>query len=137
MTFLEGVAKYLDANLAEVSFSETVGGNTFIDDMPAGGTAVGIYGTGGYETDAGLPYNHGSFQIVCRGSKDPRVSRALAVAIYNQLQGARSLELPGGIWVTFIIALQSEPIRLGPDELGNHRHAVNFRYEELAPGAHR
>jgi hypothetical protein len=141
MTGLEGIAKYLDANIAELTFSETSGGNMFIDDMPAtqaaGPLAVGVYGIGGYETDGSLPYNHGSFQVVVRGGKDPRVSRAMATRIYDQLQGLRTTELPGGVWVTFVLALQSAPIRLGPDELGNHKHSVNFRYEERDEGPHR
>jgi hypothetical protein len=134
---LEGIAKHLAANIVQLSFSEQAGGNIFIDDMPAGGFAVGIYGTGGYETDTNLPYNHGTFQVVVRGSKDPRVSRSMCDDVYQQLQGLRSTTLPDGTWVTFVIALQSRPIRLGPDEQGLHRHAINFRYEELRSGPHR
>ena len=136
----EGLAQYLDS-VNVVEYSESAGGNAFIDDMPqvpeSAGVTVGFFHTGGYEADTKHPYDTPVIQVLIRGTKDARDALTLWQSIYSQLHGLRNVTLPNGIYLVDAIVIQSAPIRVGPDENGRHRYSMNLRCEVLNPTQYR
>lgn len=130
MALLDGIAQYL-ANQGHGTYTpDAAGGSIFLEKMPqAPDVATAIYAYGGGEADTKLGYDEPSVQIRTRAGPDPRVSRAAARSILEKLHGVGRLTLPDGTVVIDMIAIQSEPIGLGPDENGRHEHTINLRVE--------
>jgi hypothetical protein len=132
---LDGLARWLDdAGLARYE-PDGVGGDLFLEAMPAAPdvcTVLTLYG--GTEPDARLPYDTVSLQVRTRGAQG--VSRARAHAVYDQLHGARRTDLPDGTYLILAVALQ--PVTsIGLDEQRRHEHVVNFRLDVSSPTTHR
>ena len=127
---LDGLARHLQNNGLGTYQPNGVGGDIFIESLPSTPdvcTVLTLYG--GPEPDARLPYDEPRLQVRCRGTQDPRISRARAQAVYELLQGARRLTLPDGTYVVLVRALQSRPASMGQDEQRRHEHSINFQLD--------
>lgn len=132
----DALAQYVAAEHADLTYTAAAGGNMFLDDMPAGPErAVAVFNLPGYQGDPSLPYDKPSVQFQIRGTRDPRTAYAWALDIYNMLHGLHDVELPGGIWLVSLFAVQSGPVRIGPDSNGRMRYTVNFDSEIKNPVA--
>lgn len=108
------------------------------DIIPEPGRLVCLraYPSGG-EPDSRLPFTEPYIQWRVRGTSDEADSRGRAQALYDDLLGWGPGELPGGVLVLSIIAVQAGPIPIGRDEQGRHEHTINTRVEHLDPTAQR
>src|SRR5690625_5193447 len=89
--------------------------------------AVMIGGSGGpEEPSVRHPFETRSFQILVRGTRDPRPIRARAEAIYNTLQGLTGITLDDGTYIVGMGAIQPAPIPIGMDANNRHRYSLNF-----------
>ncbi|MFB8241996.1 minor capsid protein [Kitasatospora purpeofusca] len=134
---LDGLARFLqDAGLGTYEPSG-VGGSIFCEAMPPGPdecTVLTLYGSAA-EPDARLPYEEPRLQVRCRGTQDPRVSRARCRAVYDLLHGARRITLPDGTYL--VLAVGQLPASMGVDEQRRHEHVSNFRLDVSSPTTHR
>lgn len=125
-----GVGNYEAASAAAVSL--------FVEWLPsAPNEAVALYTSGGVESDHRDGYDEPNVQALVRGTKDARTALAKAQAVYSALHGLRNVILAAGTELVGISALQSGPIRLGPDENGRHLYTLNFRCLIGNPTTHR
>lgn len=133
MNIPEGLARYLAARNIGITYSNNAGGNAFIDALPvisqATGVTVGFYHVGGVESDSGHPYQRPTLQIIVRGTIDPRTGIDMWQAIYDELHGLSNMILPNGDHLISCIVIQSGPVRIGADETGRFRYAMNLRCE--------
>lgn len=98
-----------------------------IQARPACCVAVTAYG--GAEPDTRLGWHEPNVQLRVRGTADEQVSRLVADALYDQLNGCGSFWLADGTYVQDVIGAQSGPITLGLDDAGRNEHTVNLRTE--------
>ena len=136
---LEGVALYLQDRGLLTFDPDGVGGDTYIDSMPdQPNAAVMLRGTGGLsEPSVRHPFDTVSFQVMVRGTRDPRPAKARAEAIYSALQGLHRTKIPDGTYVVGIGAIQPAPIPIGMDENNRHRYSLNFWARVRAITQHR
>lgn len=134
MILAEEIARWLGANVSGLTYSDTHGGNLFVDNMPsAPARAVAVYPSGGWEASDKLPYDYPTLAVRVRGDEDPRWALEMAQSVYDYLQGLHNVALPGGTWLVYCIAMQSGPIRLGQNQAGQFEYSLNFRLEIRNP----
>lgn len=134
---LDGLARHLAA-VDLLTYDPTgTSGDTFIEIEPAApDEAVTLTLYGGPEVDSKLPYDTPSLQVRTRAGADPRVSRARAQAIYEELNGLGPVTLPDGSYLLLAVANQTVT-SVGQDALGRCGHVINFSLEVHAPSVHR
>jgi len=138
MLLLDGLAHHLHARGLVSYRPETTGGDCFLEHLPpTPDQVVGLWLYGGREPDALNPWDEPSLQARVRGTRDARISRARAEAIYAEMHGLGPLLLPDGTWLQLAVAVQSGPVPLGPDQNGRHEHVVNVRLDVERPTMHR
>jgi hypothetical protein len=133
VSLTEGLAQRLQAaGLCTFDATGTTG-DTYIETMP--GTtpdqAVGLFTTGGIESDSKLPYDEPIVQVRVRGTADPRVSRDRAAAMRNLLHGLSDVALPDGTYLVLAVAVQAAPQSIGVDDRLRHEHVFDLRCEIL------
>lgn len=132
VNLLVGLARYLDEK-GIVVWKIGAGGTIFLEDLPQAedspAVMVGIYSTGGPEADSLLGYDAPNVQLIVRGTLDARSALSKWDAIYNELHGLRNIILPDGTYLVYCLAVQSAPVRMGPDQNGRHRFSLNLRTE--------
>lgn len=140
------IARYLDANVAGVTFDETGGtGNLFIAQMPdAPHLAVAITPSGGvpWNGHGSLPTDEPTVQVRVRSIEfDPRPGLELAEAIYHQLVGLHAVTLDLGgdaeVYVHRTLALQTGPASIGQDANRRTEFVINLALRIRALSAHR
>ena len=138
-TFLDGIARHLEAHgLLSYDPADT-SGDTFLDDLPSipdVAVALTIYDAA-VEPDSKLGYDEPRLQVRVRGTQDASVSRDRCAAIYSELHGLGPVTLPDGTLLILCVALQSGPASIGKDQNGRHEHICNFRAERRNITAHR
>lgn len=127
---IEGVARLI-ADLDGLTYAEAAEGNVFLDHMPSSpDDAVAVYSATGPEADSKLPYDPAEFQVIVRCAADNwDWAHATERAIYSKLHGKRNVTLPDGTYAVFILAQNSSPFPLGPDENGRLRWSIDYRAE--------
>lgn len=125
---IEQIAHYLHAEALGTFDPDGTGGNIFIETMPdTPDEAIGLYSTGGLAPDIATSVARPGAQIIVRGSRDPRLAAAKALAIQGALHGMHSTEFVSDeTRIMLCAARQSEPIALGPDENGRHEYSINL-----------
>src|SRR4051812_47647300 len=97
--------------------------------MPAApDVAVVLSLYGGAVLDSRLGYDTPNLQVRVRGTTDPRVSRALATAIYNELHGLGPVTLPDGTPLQYCNANQTVTL-MGQDDQRRYEHVCNYALE--------
>lgn len=120
-----------DQGLAAYS-PDGAGGDVFIDTMPTTpDAAVMVNSTGGVAVDGGQAWGWSTptVQLLARGGPDPRVSAsrlADVVAVLGSLAHTTWTDDSGTLRVAGARAIQGEPVRVGPDDNGRHRHSINL-----------
>jgi hypothetical protein len=118
-------------NLGFGIYNDTTSATIFVEAMPQGpdeAIAVTVYG--GVEADAKHGYDEVRWQVRCRGTANPSVSKAKAQAVYDRFHGyPENTALPGGTVLSSCIGIQSGPVPMGRDGNGRFEHSVNFRAE--------
>jgi hypothetical protein len=134
---LDGLARHLVA-VGLVDYDpDGVTGNTFMEAMPpTPDEAIVLTLYGGPQPDSRLPYDPPNLQVRVRGTSDPRISRTLANALYNELQGLGPIQLPDGTELLSCNSIQTVT-SMGLDDQRRFEHVVNFNLEVEAPTAHR
>lgn len=125
------VAKFLHANALGI-YSETLTtSNIFIAKIPSTpNSCICIYPTGGSPPDFKLGYDIKSFQIIVRGTKNPKTGSDVAEQIYSLLHGFGAGQLTeGGTWVVSCKSMQGGPAHIGIDANGRHEYSMNFEIE--------
>lgn len=135
----DGIAKAIGneggfAGVPELNYEEGPGGNVFVGMLPANpNRVVAVIPSGGYEADAGLPYDEPTIQIIIRGDEDPRWALDMWDKVYDVVQGITSTTLPNGLYVVGLFAQQSGPVHMGKDDSGRVQYSVNLLGEILNP----
>lgn len=136
---LDGIAQYLHQR-GIVTYDPTVAsGNCFLESMPSAPdvvTVLTLYDDG-VEPDSLLPYDEPRLQVRVRGTRNPRISRALCSRIRSELHGLGPVVLPDGTEVILAVALSGAPGSLGVDSSQRHEHVANFRIEIVSRTTHR
>lgn len=136
---LDGIARYLAERGHGTYGPDVVGATICLEQMPSTPDeliSLTIYDGGATEPDSLLGYDEPRMQVRVRGTTDPRVSRARALAVYSELHGLGQITLPDGTYLILAVALQ--PVfSLGTDENRRHEHAFNLRAEHRSVTAHR
>lgn len=135
---LDGTARYLAERGHGTYGADVVGATICLEQMPSTPDEVVVLTIydGGSESDSLLGYDEPRMQVRVRGTTDPRVSRARALAIYSELHGLGPVTLPDGTELILSVALQ--PVfSLGADENRRHEHVFNLRIEHRSITAHR
>lgn len=120
-----------DAGLG-VYVASGAGGDVFVDTLPATpDAAIAVMSTGGTAVDGGQTsgWHTPSVQLLARGTKDPRVSAGRLVAVLEALPGLAHTtwtDATGSLRIAGARAIQGEPVRVGPDDNGRHRHSLNL-----------
>lgn len=115
-----------------------VGGNVFEGFLPdEPNRCVAVLPSGGYDADAGLPYDKPSIQIIVRGDDDPVWALDMWQAVYSAVQALRNITLPDGTYVVSIQAIQSGPVHIGKDDSGRFQYGMNLETEIRNPTAER
>lgn len=131
MSFIEGLARELGANVAGLTYSLTSGGNVFELDWPNDpDLAVVVRGSGGPEPVPSHVSNEQHAQIMFRA--DPELASSaedLWWRVYDHLATVRRKELPDGTWADWIVVAEGAPITIGADENGRQRFSMNVRAE--------
>lgn len=134
---VDGLLTYLAARDLLTYDPEGVTGDAFSDVVPASPdelVCLTLYG--GAPVDSLLPYDTPNVQVRTRAQTDPRIARARAWAIYNELNGLGPCDLPDGTRLILTVANQT-PQFLGQDDTGRPEYVVNFSLEVHAPSVHR
>ena len=106
----------------------------FVDDLPSSPDhAVAVYGNGGFEADAGLPYDAPVVQLIVRSDAGPAWGIAMWEAIYSKLHALRNKTLPDGTELVYALVVQSSPIHLRTDDNDRHEYSMNVRTETRNP----
>lgn len=130
MRYLEGIAAQLALDVPELSYSDSAGGNVFVDWMPAEPMeAVALYTQPSLESDSKLPYDNIEFKLVVRNGHGETWGLDRLADVYSQLQGKRNVTLPDGTYLVYCIAEQSSPFRIMDDDNGRPRWSIDFRGE--------
>ncbi|MFJ5259088.1 minor capsid protein [Streptomyces sp. NPDC088387] len=136
---LDGIARHLQEKGLVEYLTAAAGGDCFLETMPSAPDVAVVLSTydDGREPDSRLGYDEPRVQVRVRGTKDARVSRQLALAIYGELHGLGPVTLPDGTELILSVAIQNGPASIGTDQLGRHEHACNFRMEHRSITAYR
>lgn len=133
MTLFEEIAAYLQAQNVGTYDSTGVTGNIFdavLPDTPD--TCIMIRVTGGTRADSRV-YGTPGFQLITRGTSDPRVGEALAQRVFNALNNKENIRFAtGGRWIISCLSMQGGPAHIGMDANGRHEYSVNFRLRTSA-----
>ncbi len=126
------VVRYLH-KLELVKFDEYgITGDCFVSRLPLKpDECVGIFPSGGYQADGKLPLDYPTFQIIVRGTQDPRTALIRAQNIYDALHGyagffVGELQDEDGTRIVNCRGIQSGPVYIGQDENNRHRYSLNF-----------
>lgn len=134
MDLSKQLALFLDAN-GFGSFNESgIGGNIFINTMPAQpDAALAIYTTGGPGSDPQNKYGRANIQVLIRTvPNDPRAGEAAATNMINALNGFNSDYLTaGGNYIIDVSAVQSYASNIGQDQNARFEYSQNFTIEFL------
>lgn len=115
--------------VAGLTYSDAAGGNVFVARAPsAPHREVSVYPSGGFAGDS-LPYDRPTIQVVVRGDEDPRWALDMWQAVFDRVEGMRSVELPGGIWLVSCLSPQTGPVHMGPDANRRYRFGLNLELE--------
>lgn len=144
MTLVSGLARLIggegDArgSVVGLNWEEGFGGNVFEGFLPEGpDRCVAVLPSGGYDADAGLPYDKPSIQIIVRGDDDPVWALDMWQSVYSALQALRNVILPDGTYLVSCQAIQSGPVHIGKDDSGRFQYGLNLETEILNPTAER
>ncbi|MEW1638655.1 minor capsid protein [Streptomyces sp. NPDC093801] len=134
---LDGLARHLAARGLATYDPAGRGGDLFIESLPSTPdvcVVLGVYDDGA-EQDSRIGYDTVAVQIRVRGTTDPRISRARALAIRAELHGLGPVVLPDG--TDLLLAVARNVSGLGTDENRRHEHVVNLRVQVRSVTAHR
>lgn len=148
MTVFDGIARLIGGddggdgdergNVAGLTYSESPGGNVFVGYLPsAPNRCVAVLPSGGYEADAGLPYDRPSIQVIVRGDDDPVWALDTWQLVYSALVALRNVTLPDGTYLVSLLPIQSGPIHLGKDDSHRYQYGMNLESEIRNPTAER
>lgn len=130
---IKEILQFLDNEFSELTYNpDSTGGNLFDSNLPPEpDIAVQITGTGGSESDTGMPqYKPGRFQVLTRGDTDPSTARDLAEKIGDKLNGLASTKfIPYGLRVVSCQAVNARPEYLGRDDNNRCKFTQNFEVE--------
>lgn len=125
---IEDIMQYLD-DKGVARYEPDGDGTVFMGEFPASPDhCIVVRSTGGLGSDAKLPYDNPTVQIMVRGRSDPRPPYNKAREVYETIHGLHSLQM-GSTWVISIIAVQSEPAEIGKDDNGRYRFSQNYQFE--------
>lgn len=141
MTLYEGIAKKIGGagpgtGVPGLVYKETSGANVFVGSVPATpNRCVTIIPTGGYDADAGLPYDRPTFQVYVRGDEDARWALATCKAVHNLLQSFRNTVLndSDSTYLVSCLAIQSGATHIGDDDNGRVQYSMNYDVEIRNP----
>lgn len=132
MTALDGFAAEI-ATIADIGLTfDEVGatGEIFIEHLPQSpDVVVAVVSGGGVEATSSGPWDQPEVHFQIRGDQDPRTALAIWQKIYSHFHGLRNKALPDGTYLTYALAVQSAPARIGPDDNGRHQYSLNLRCE--------
>lgn len=135
------VALWLHARGLGVYDPAGTSGDLFIDVMPSTpAEAVMVNSTGGLAVDGGQEWGWSTptVQLLARGGADPRVSAQRLLDVLAALPTLASTvwtDDTGSLRITGARAVQGEPVRVGQDDNGRHRHSINLSLDvERAAG---
>ncbi|MCK9570376.1 minor capsid protein [Candidatus Pacearchaeota archaeon] len=122
------VAQYLaDNNLG--SFQENgVSGSIFLECIPeTPDEVIGIYSRPGIRGDLSTTQDVRGFQLIVRGTQNPKSALELAQSLNDLLHGFKNGRFrEGGFWIVACLANQSGPAHIGRDQNGRHEYSLNF-----------
>lgn len=141
MTLVSGIAQLIGAADKDargavdgLTYSLTSASNVFEGFLPSTpNRCVAVLPSGGFEADAGLPYDRPSIQIIVRGDDDPVWALDMWNEVYSALQSLRNVTLPDGTYLVSCQSIQSGPIHIGKDNSGRYQYGVNFETEIRNP----
>lgn len=130
-SIVEGIARELGAQVAGLDYSLTSGGNVFEEDFASEpDVAAAVYSAGGPEGQLGMPSNQHNLQIVFRADPENATTATdLWRLAYAHLHGLKRKALPDGTYLVWALVVQRTPVRIGADENGRQRFAMNVRCE--------
>ena len=127
---LEEFALFLHNEGIGVYHPETIGGNIFLETLPANpDECIGIYTRGGLDGDVFLETTTSNIQFIIRGrNKLEALDRGYRIC--KKLCGFNTKSLiDGGYQILDIHAPQGVPIYLDVDKAGRHEYSINFEVE--------
>ena len=132
---IDGIARLIgDGTTTDLQFSESAGGNVFVEALPNDPVrVVAVYAGAGEEADSALPYDAPGVRIIVRSDRDARWGLATWAAIYSRLHGLRNVTLPDGTYLVYCLSEQSGPAHLQPDDHGRVLFSMNLRTETKNP----
>ena len=131
MRYIEGIAQQLAAEIALLSYSESEGGNVFVDYLPASPMeAIALFSQASLEPDSKLPYDNIDFQVVVRCGNGETWALDRLTEVYSSLHAKRHITLPDGTYLVYCLAEQSSPLRMADDDNGRPRWTLDF-YGEI------
>ncbi|MFF4369627.1 minor capsid protein [Streptomyces sp. NPDC001594] len=134
---LDGLAQHLAARGLVTYDPAGHSGDVFIESLPSTPDVcfvLGIYDDGA-EQDSHIGYDTVAVQVRVRGTTDPRVSRARALAIRSELHGLGPVVLADG--TNLLLAVARNVAGLGADDNRRHEHVFNVRMQVRSVTAHR
>ena len=140
MSLISGIAMLIggegDArgSVDGLNWQEGADGNVFegfLPDEPH--RCVAVLPSGGYEADAGLPYDRPSIQIIVRGDDDPGWALEMWYKVYAALVALRNVTLPDGTYLVSALPIQSGPVHIGKDNSGRFQYGLNLETETRTP----
>lgn len=133
------VMRYLDSRGVVTYDASGISGNVFFGLLPTSpDIAVAILPSGGRSSSIKHSYDNPTFQVLVRGTRDPRTGYEKALEVYDALHGfSGGPFVDGGYWVVKCQGVQSEPVHIGQDENGRHRYSLNFWAEINRPTIYR
>lgn len=132
MMVATAVARWLHDQGLGVYAPDGTSGDVFVDTLPSGpDEALAVMTTGGAAVAGGQQWRWAtpSVQLLARGTTDPRLSHGRLQKVVDALptlahttwtQDTDTLRIVGAR------AVQGEPVRVGPDDNGRHRHSLNL-----------
>lgn len=130
MRYVEGIARLLATEIALLSYSESEGGNIFVDYLPASPMeAVALFSQASLEPDSKLAYDNIDFQVIVRCGNGETWALDRLAEVYSALHAKRHVTLPDGTYLVYCLAEQSSASRMADDENGRPRWTLDFRGE--------
>jgi hypothetical protein len=142
MSLVSGIAMLiggegdLRGSVTGLNWQEGAGGNVFEGFLPSGpNRCVAVLPSGGYEADAGLPYDRPSIQIIVRGDDDPVWALDTWQKVYSALVALRNVTLPDPdeTYLVSCLPIQSGPVHIGKDDSGRFMYGLNLETEIRNP----
>lgn len=129
-----GLAQFIGANVAGATWALDNTANVFEGFLPPEpDECIAVLPYGGFEPDAGLPYDRPNIQIIVRSGETPTWALNMWYAVYNRVQSLRNTTLPDGTYLVYSLAIQSGPIHIGKDDNGRFQYGLNLRCETRNP----